>query len=212
MTTIARDRAAQVRHRGPVAPTVPEAVRRALLEIARCSLGVAVGRAGPQALGVLVDAGVGSTLRAAVFVTLTESGELRGCIGTLDADQRIEEAVAAATISAASRDPRFCPVDADELPALRVDISVLGTPVELTEVAGFEPGVQGVIVEQGGRSALLLPEVATDHGWGGEAMLAAACGKAGLPRDAWRDPRTRRRTFSTIRFGGPAVEDNERPR
>jgi AmmeMemoRadiSam system protein A len=212
MTTIARDRATQARHSGPVAPTVPKSARPALLEIARCALGVAVGRAKPEELGTLVDQGIGTMIRAAAFVTLSEDGELRGCVGTLDADRRIEEAIARATISAASCDPRFRPIEAHELPFLRVDISVLGAPVALGDVADFDRGVHGVIVELGGRSALLLPEVASDRGWGGEAMLAAACGKAGLPLDAWHNPRTRRRIFATLRFGGPAVQDVPSPR
>ena len=68
------------------------------------------------------------------------------------------------------------------------------------------PGVHGVIVESVGRGALLLPEVATDHGWDGARMLGAVCEKAGLPRYAWRDQGTRRLVFRTVRFGGPAVQ------
>jgi AmmeMemoRadiSam system protein A len=195
-----------------IAPTISESARQALLTIARRALDVAVGGARPEALRALVDEGCGTTIRAAAFVTLTEGGDLRGCIGTLDADQRLEDAVARATISAATRDPRFRPVAADELPRLRIDISVLGAPAELEVVADFRPGTHGVIVSQGARSALLLPEVAVDHGWDGETMLAAACNKAGLSPDAWRDPRTQRQVFATARFGGPAVEGGGHPR
>jgi len=60
------------------------------------------------------------------------------------------------------------------------------------------------IVERDGRRALLLPEVATDHGWDDEQMLKTACEKAGLRSDAWQDPRTTRHVFRTVRFGGPA--------
>jgi AmmeMemoRadiSam system protein A len=209
MTVIAPERTEQARSTGPLAPVVPAPTRRVLLEIARAALGVATGRVAPRELGALVDRGVEPVIRAAVFVTLTESGELRGCIGTLDPDRRLEEAVAGTTVAAALRDPRFRPVEADEVPSLRVDISVLGTPVELGDLADFRPGLHGVIVEAGGRSALLLPEVATDQGWGVEAMLDAVCQKAGLARDAWTDARTRRLVFATTRFGGPAAEDAE---
>lgn len=146
---------------------------------------------------------------AAVFVTLTREGELRGCMGRLVADLPVAEAVISSATSAALFDPRFAPVSADELPALRLDVSVLGPAVPLTDPAAFRPGVEGIVVERDGRGALLLPEVATEFGWGATEMLEAVCRKAGLARDAWRDPWTRLLVFRTLRFGGPAVEGDE---
>ncbi|HSO28648.1 MAG TPA: AmmeMemoRadiSam system protein A [Candidatus Sulfomarinibacteraceae bacterium] len=215
MATTARDRPAEVDFgapAAPAAPAVPATARRALLDIARAALGVATGGLAARDFEAFLDRGPEPATHAAVFVTLTESGELRGCVGNLDPHRPIGEAVAAAAVSAALRDPRFRPVEADELPGLHLDISVLGTPAELADVADFRSGVHGVIVERGGCTALLLPEVATDHGWDVEAMLSAACGKAGLAHDAWKDPGTRRRIFATTRFGGPAVEEAARAR
>lgn len=189
----------------PAAPALGTAARERLLEIARVALRVATGQSPPKGLASYVEQGIEPVTRAAVFVTLTELGLLRGCMGTLDPTQRVEEAVALTAISAAVDDPRFLPVEAAELAALHVDVSVLGTPVELNDPAGFVPGLDGVIVERGGRRALLLPEVATDQGWDGVAMFNHVCQKAGLPADAWRDPRTVRSIFRTTRFGGPAV-------
>lgn len=207
MTTT--ERAVRRRGRGdePVAPTIPARARRALLEIARGALRVATGIASPLTLTISADREIPSAFRAAVFVTLTANGELRGCMGTLEPDRPIEETVALTAITAALQDPRFRPVGADELPLIHVDVSILGPPVELADPFEFVPGVHGVIVERGGRRALLLPEVATDHGWDGARMLGAVCEKAGLSCDAWRDPETRRLVFRTIRFGGPAVKD-----
>jgi AmmeMemoRadiSam system protein A len=194
--------------RGSVDPTPPRidrVARDALLQIARIGLRVATGQ---QPAATLLDAlrrPPVPELRAAVFVTLTEHGALRGCMGTLDPDQRVEDAVARTVISSARDDPRFFPVEASELPVIRIDVSVLGASVELDDPSRFVQGRHGVIVERGGHRALLLPEVATDQGWDGAQMLEAVCRKAGLPADAWRDPRTRRLVFATTRFGGPAI-------
>jgi AmmeMemoRadiSam system protein A len=166
---------------------------------------VATGQATVLEPSVAVQRGLQPEIRAAVFVTLTKAGVLRGCMGTLDPGQRVEDAVALTTVTAAQEDLRFLPVEAPELPTIRVDISILGAPVELFDPAEFVPGVHGVIVERDGRRALLLPEVATDHGWDGAQMLKTVCEKAGLPDDAWQDARTNRYVFRTVRFGGPAA-------
>ncbi len=166
---------------------------------------MATGLAPATDLPAVVEREPKAETRAAVFVTLTRAGALRGCMGTLDPTQRLQEAVARTTITAAQDDPRFFPVEASELPTLRVDISILGSPVELGSPSEFVPGLHGVIVERDGRRGLLLPEVAPDHGWNGLQMLKTVSEKAGLPADAWQDPRTRRYVFRTVRFGGPAA-------
>ena len=210
MTTIAphtrqRGRGQRSRRNGGAEPVIGARARRILLDIAREALRVATGKTTSKELSVAIQRGLQAETRAAVFVTLTKAGVLRGCMGTLDPGQRLEEAVAATTITAAREDPRFLPVEAAELPAIRLDISVLGAPVELDDPAEFVPGVHGVIVERDGRRALLLPEVATDHGWDGAQMLKTVCEKAGLRSDAWQDSRTKRYVFRTVRFGGPAA-------
>lgn len=135
----------------------------------------------------------------AAFVTLTEHGSLRGCMGSLEAEQPLGEAVASAGASAAVRDPRFFPVTEGELATIHIDVSVLGPAVPLRDPAAFRPGVDGIIVAREGRRALLLPEVATDQGWDARAMLDAVCEKAGLEGHAWHDPRTRLFVFRTVR-------------
>ena len=146
----------------------------------------------PAALAALDEPG-------AAFVTLTEHGSLRGCIGSLVADQPLGRAVASAGASAAVRDPRFMPVTARELPTIHIDVSVLGPAVPLADPMAFRPGIDGIIVARDGRRALLLPEVATDLGWGAREMLDAVCEKAGLEGHAWHDPRTRLSVFRTVR-------------
>jgi AmmeMemoRadiSam system protein A len=191
---------------GAVTPAVPAELRHDLLEIARAAIQVAVGLASGWSLASRIRHAHGSDLRSAVFVTLTDAGELRGCMGTLDPEQPVAQAVATAAMTAALDDPRFYPVEADELADLEVDVSILGVPVELVAPTDFVPGLDGIVVERGRRLGLLLPEVATDHGWDGERMLGAVCQKAGLPQDAWREPETRCLVFRTVRFGGLVIE------
>jgi len=180
-------------------------VRSSLLGLARLSLAVATGRAGAAALDrALAQAPDGET-QGGVFVTLTKGGDLRGCIGNLEPGRPLRTAVVMAALGAALDDPRFLPVTAGELPLIRIDISVLGAALPLGDPDVFQPGVDGVMVERGGRRGLLLPEVATEFSWGATQMFEAVCRKVGLPPDAWREPGTTMRSFRTTRFGGPAV-------
>jgi AmmeMemoRadiSam system protein A len=142
--------------------------------------------------------------RADAFVTLTAGDHLRGCMGTLGADMPVGAAVVRAAGMAATRDPRFRPVDARELGGIRVEVSVLGPPRPLADPAAFVPGRDGIVVEARGRRALLLPQVATEMNWGATEMLDAVCEKAGLRPDAWRDPGTRLSVFEVQRASGPA--------
>jgi AmmeMemoRadiSam system protein A len=125
--------------------------------------------------------------RCGVFVTLRrrDDGTLRGCVGFVEPRYALEEAVARAAASAAADDRRFDPVTPAELPALRIDISVLG-PVRQVKPEEVEIGVHGVVVRCGGASGLLLPQVAVEHGWDRETLLDKTCWKAGLPAGTWR--------------------------
>jgi AmmeMemoRadiSam system protein B/AmmeMemoRadiSam system protein A len=103
---------------------------------------------------------------AACFVSLhTASGALRGCIGTLEARRPLAQAVAEQAVAAALHDPRFAPVDADELPELRIAVSVLGPPQPLEAAdedalfAALRPGLDGLTLHAGTRRATFLPQV-----------------------------------------------------
>lgn len=106
-----------------------------------------------------------------------------------------------AAAAAALNDPRFLPVTESELGAIEVEVSVLEPPVELPDPAAFEAGRHGIVVERGLGRALLLPQVATEMGWGSEQMLDAVCRKAGLSGTAWRDKETRLFVFESVCFG-----------
>ncbi len=184
--------------------TTPAEAGELLLRLARIAIAAAVGddwaRLASMADLLPPTPPAGVLVPAAAFVTLHESGELRGCIGTLATDRPLWETVVRAAVDAALDDPRFRPVTAAEVPRLSIDISVLGRAVPLDDPGDFEPGRDGVIVSRDWRRGLLLPEVATDQGWGVVEMLDGTCRKAGLPAGAWRDPRTEVLVFRTVRF------------
>lgn len=171
-----------------------------LLQLARTVVEAAV-RGRPCAAGSLLPVDPPAVLLepAAAFVTLHEDGELRGCIGSLAADRPLWLNVVSAAGGAAIDDPRFAPVAPNELGRLSIDVSVLGRPVPFRDAEAFRPGVDGLIVERGSHRGLLLPEVATDQGWGAIEMLEGTCWKARLPPDAWRDPGTLVLAFRTAR-------------
>jgi len=141
--------------------------------------------------------------RRGAFVTLHLAGSLRGCMGRPDSPDSLESAVAVCAVLAASRDPRFPPVRAQELDALEIEVSILKPPdvVPLAEVLErLQPGVHGAVVSLRGFRGLLLPQVATEHGFGAQRFLEETCRKAGLPAGAWRDPEMRIELFTAEVF------------
>jgi AmmeMemoRadiSam system protein A len=184
------------------APALDPAALDALLDLARAAA-IAAVTGGPEP-----DATAASAWPAPAdaFVTLRRrNGRLRGCIGTLGAGWPIGRAVVHAARMAATEDPRFEPVDPDELADLDLEVSVLGPPRPLAAAADFVPGRDGIVVEARGRRALLLPQVATEMGWGAAEMLAAVCEKAGLRADAWLEPETRLSAFEVVHVAGPLI-------
>jgi len=120
------------------------------------------------------------------FVTLRQKGDLRGCIGHLVSQEPLLRTVGAAALSAALQDPRFPPVGPSELPSLDVEVSVLSPLRAVAGVAEIVTGRDGVVLEKDGRSAVFLPEVASDEGWTRDEMLGHLCEKARLPTECWR--------------------------
>ena len=120
-----------------------------------------------------------------VFTTLYLGGELRGCVGYPSAIRPLYQAVAETARASAFEDSRFWPVDAEEVPKLRISLSVL-SPLFPIEVEQVEVGRHGLVISDGLRRGLLLPQVPVEHGWGRETFLEQTCRKAGLPAGAWR--------------------------
>jgi uncharacterized protein (TIGR00296 family) len=135
-----------------------------------------------------------------VFVTLIMAGELRGCIGIPYPVLPLSEALKEAAESAAVRDMRFPPVTPDELPRIRIEVTILTPPRPLTVPAEDRPsavktGRHGLIAGKGMQSGLLLPQVAVEYGWTAEEFLSHTCRKAGLPAFAWKEETCSIQTF-----------------
>lgn len=126
----------------------------------------------------------------AVFVTLRRGGQLRGCIGTLEAEEPLVVAVADRARAAALADPRFLPVEPPELADLELSVSVLSEPEEFpvgswTELhEALRPGIDGLVVEAGYHRATFLPSV-WDELPDRAAFLDALWRKAGMAARAW---------------------------
>lgn len=157
--------------------------RRALLELARSSIAAALGE--KVSAGVPICSAVLDEKRGA-FVTLHRHGRLRGCIGYVRAVKSLRETVAEMAVQAALHDPRFSPLSKDELPEVDIEISVLSPLEEVADVSTIEVGTHGLVVQDGARSGLLLPQVAVEQGWDRETFLDHTCLKAGLPAASWK--------------------------
>ncbi len=119
------------------------------------------------------------------FVTLWKAGRLRGCIGYIEPRKPLYQTVRECAMAAALQDPRFEPVQPEELPTLRVEISVL-SPIFQISPEQVEVGRHGLMISQGRRRGVLLPQVPVEWNWDRERFLEETCCKAGLPPDAWR--------------------------
>jgi uncharacterized protein len=155
--------------------------RKRLVDLARAAVIARVRRApAPDAPDDL------NVATSGVFVTIYWRGELRGCLGTLDERERLADAVVRLGGDVAEKDYRFAPLQAHELNDVSIDLSVLTSPEPVQDVTEIVVGRDGLIVEQGARRGLLLPQVAPEHGFDRETFLAHTCKKAGLPADAWQ--------------------------
>jgi AmmeMemoRadiSam system protein A len=174
--------------------------RKQLLSLARTTIECAFeGRYDVPEEGTLHE-----TLRrpAGAFVTLrTHTGDLRGCIGSIQAREALYRAVHSSALSAAFRDPRFRPVRREELAQLLIEISVMGPIERVTVFDDVVPGRDGLIVSRGRFAGLLLPQVAAEYGWDRDTFLDQTCVKAGLSPGVWREPSTVVEKFSAEVFG-----------
>ena len=137
----------------------------------------------------------------AVFVTLNKQGNLRGCIGHMHAQMPLYKAVSEMAASAAFEDPRFPKVKEKELKDIDIEISVLTPMKQITDWKQIRMGIDGVWIKKGWRSGVFLPQVATDTGWDRVTFLENLCAhKAGLPKDAYKDPNTEIYIYQVEKF------------
>jgi uncharacterized protein (TIGR00296 family) len=148
--------------------------------------------------------------KAGVFVTLnyvttTKKEYLRGCIGFPLPERPLYQGVVEAAIAAATEDPRFPPLDIQELDNILFEISVLTPPERITVSPAdygkeIEIGRDGLILQWRFGSGLLLPQVPVELKWDVEQYLANICYKAGAPPDVWLDPSSKLYKFQAIVF------------
>jgi len=179
---------------------ISEQDRRELLRLAREAVAAEVS-GGPEPT---VPPRPGGLLgqRRGCFVTLTNAGRLRGCIGTFQPHLPLGRQVVEMAREAA-RDQRFFadPVTPAELKDLTVQVSVLSELRLVPDPLDIELGVHGIYVVRGHAAGCFLPEVAAEAGWGKEEFLSHCCaGKAGLAPDAWRQPGTQVYAFTSEKF------------
>lgn len=185
-------------------PALEPEHRRYLLDLARSSIrhGLATGRPISVELAGLPPA---LAVRRATFVTLKENGELRGCIGCLEAVRPLAADVAGNAYAAAFRDPRFPPVGADDVDALDIHVSILSPPEpmsfrsEADLIGQLKPGVDGLILREGALRGTFLPSV-----WeilpSPQVFLRQLKLKTGLPEDYWSD------TLEVFRYRAEQVD------
>ncbi|MCL6465936.1 MAG: AmmeMemoRadiSam system protein A [candidate division WOR-3 bacterium] len=172
--------------------------RKSLLTIARATIEEYIRTGNRPKVTPLTD-----RLRSkqGVFVTLHKHGELRGCIGYVEGVKPLYLAVQDMAISAATEDPRFPPVTASELKDIDIEITVLSPLRKIDSPDSVIVGKHGLVIRRGFYSGLLLPQVPVEQKWNREQFLAHTCLKAGLPPDAYKDPKSELYVFTGEVFG-----------
>jgi AmmeMemoRadiSam system protein A len=134
------------------------------------------------------------------FVTLNSAGALRGCIGHIESDRPLLELVKKMASAAAFDDPRFTPLQEEDLALVELEISVLSPLWEASKWSDFEVGTHGVLLSRGYRQAVFLPQVAPEQGWDTETTLTHLALKAGMNADEWRAEDCRFQLFTAVVF------------
>jgi MEMO1 family protein len=172
--------------------------KRELLELARKSVERAVQDKKAYDPGDIAD--VALNRERGAFVTLTEKGQLRGCVGYTEAMEPLYKTVRDTATMAAFRDPRFMPVSAEELPQLEYEISVLSPLRRVRDIHEIDIGQHGLLMINGDRAGLLLPQVPVEQHWDRTKFLEQTCIKAGMPPECWKDEETDIFRFTALVF------------
>lgn len=121
------------------------------------------------------------------FVTLTELGELRGCVGYIFSEDDLIKTIYNAARQAAFHDTRFSPLRQYEVEVIQIEISVLSEPFKMKSYDEIELGKHGLILNDAGGRALLLPQVPVEHELNRDEFLNALCQKAGIKSSLWKE-------------------------
>ncbi len=175
--------------------------RQRLLTLARGSLLYALKhRKVPEAADLGVDVSEAMKEPRAAFVTLEKNSQLRGCIGDIFPQRPLYKSVITNAINAGFNDRRFYPVTEAECNEITIEISALTVPQPIDSAEQIRIGIDGVVLNKDGHSAVFLPQVAPEQGWDVKEMLKHLSMKAGLAPDAWQEG-TRFLVFQAEVFG-----------
>jgi len=159
-----------------------------LLTLARKTMVYALEkRQVPEASDLGITPNVTMQSPRAAFVTLKKYGQLRGCIGDIFPQRPLYKSVILNTIHACVNDRRFPQVTQDECEDITIDISALTPPAPVESSDQIRIGIDGVVLNKDGHSAVFLPQVAPEQGWDLDQTLNHLSQKAGLPVDAWKE-------------------------
>ncbi|MFZ0034760.1 MAG: AmmeMemoRadiSam system protein B [Sedimentisphaerales bacterium] len=181
---------------GPAATVEPKAGsselskedKKQLLTLARKSLVHFLQKRGvPDASELNVTVSDAMKCQRAAFVTLKENSQLRGCIGDIFPRQPLYKSVISNAVNAGVYDRRFSPVTEAECDNITIEISALTVPAPIASADEIRIGIDGVVLNKNGHSAVFLPQVAPEQGWDVNQMLTQLSLKAGLPGDAWKE-------------------------
>jgi len=178
--------------------SLSERAKKTLLEAARRAIEAELSGL-PTPLPSVSDAALLEPRGA--FVTLHKKGALRGCIGIFESTKPLIEVVMDMAISAAFHDPRFPPLHPAELPEVDIEISALSPLRPISSPDEIQVGKHGIYITLGPYRGVLLPQVATEHGWDRDTFLDQTCWKAGLAPGCWKDPACRISIFTAEIFG-----------
>ncbi len=169
-------------------PELSEQDKKQLLILARQSILYAVAnRRFPQPSELTATISDAMSRPRAAFVTLKKHSQLRGCIGDVFPQRPLYKSVIANAIRAGFSDTRFPPLTQEECKDITIEISALTMPQPIDSPDKIRLGVDGIILNKDGRSALYLPQVAPEQGWDLNQTLTNLSLKAGLPPDAWKE-------------------------
>lgn len=154
-----------------------------------------------------------------VFVTISKQNSLRGCIGFPLPVKKLSEGLVDAAIAAATKDNRFPPLSIHELNQIVFEVTVLGVPIEINVknsreyLSIIKIGRDGLIVDNGYTSGLLLPQVPVEYDWNVEEFLNHTCEKAGLGYESWKEKSTKISRFEGVIFkeespNGPVIRES----
>jgi hypothetical protein len=178
--------------------SLSEQEKSELLALARKSVESAVQKS--ELYDPPASAGATLNQERGAFVTLTKSGDLRGCIGYTSAVKPLYMTIRDTATHAALHDPRFQPVDASELPQLEYEISVLSPLRRVTDTQQIQIGQHGLLMKNGDSEGLLLPQVPVEQKWDRLTFLEQTCRKAGMAPGCWKDENTDIFAFTAVVF------------